>query len=86
MRDLGPARTSPSTTTPGANTGDGVREVGEAVSATVNGTSAAAGSATAPLGPPVSAAVQDVLDLLSSVVQGATGGLAGTLDKALPRR
>ena len=36
---------------------------------------------TAPLlGPPVSQAVQDVLDLLSSVLQGATGALGGALD------
>jgi hypothetical protein len=86
VRDLGPSRSAPTTTRPGtgALTGDGVRELGGAVSATVDGTTDAAGSATAPLGPPVSQAVQDVLDLLSSVVQGATGGLAGTLDKVLP--
>jgi hypothetical protein len=88
VRDLGPARSAPATARPGAGdlTGDGVRELGGAVSATVDDTSHAAGSATAPLGPPVSQAVQDVLDLLSSVVQGATGGLAATLDKALPKR
>ena len=64
--------------------GDGVRDVGDAVSATVQSTAGA--GATAPLlGPPVRQVVQDVLDLLASVVQGATGALAGALDKTVPR-
>lgn len=62
--------------------GDGVRDVGDAVSATVKST----GEAAAPLlGPPVSKVVQDVLDLLSAVLQGATSTLGGVLDKAVPR-
>jgi len=68
-------------------TGDGVREVGDAVSATVQSTGKSAGNAaTQLLGPPVSKAIQQVLDLLTSVLQGATGGLAGTLDKIAPAR
>jgi hypothetical protein len=65
-------------------TGDGVRDVGEAVGATVKKTGLA--GAVAPLGPPVSQAVQDVLDLLTAALQGATGGLGGVLDNAVPRR
>ncbi len=66
--------------------GDGVREVGDAVGATVQSTGKSAGAVAAPLlGPPVAKAVQDVLDLLSSVLQGATGALAGVLDRAVPR-
>jgi hypothetical protein len=62
--------------------GDGVRDVGDAVTATVQGT----GERTAPLlGPPVSQAVQDVLDLLTSVLNGATGALGGVIDTAVPR-
>jgi hypothetical protein len=85
--DLGaapaPASSSPTPTKPAA--GDGVRELGDSVSATVEGTGGAAGDAAAPLGPPVSQAVQNVLNLLDKLLKGATGGLAGTLDSALPR-
>ena len=63
-----------------------MRDVGDAVGATVQSTGKSAGAVTAPLlGPPVAKAVQDVLDLLSSVLQGATGALAGVLDRAVPR-
>jgi hypothetical protein len=67
--------------------GDGVRDVGDAVSATVQGTGKSAGEATAPLlGPPISQAVQDVLDLLTSVLQGTAGAVGGAIDTAVPRR
>jgi hypothetical protein len=63
-----------------------VRGVGDVVAGTVQGTSHAASEATAQLlGPPVSQAVQDQLDLLTSVLEGATSGLADTLDKLPPR-
>lgn len=62
--------------------GQGVKDVGDAVTATVQGT----GAAAAPLlGPPVSQIVQDLIDLLSSVLQGTTGALGGALDKTVPR-
>jgi hypothetical protein len=86
--DLG-AAASPSTSNPGASgpaTGDGVRDLGDGVSTTVGETGDAAGDATAPLGPPVSAAVQQVLNIVQDLLKGATDGLAGTLDTALPRR
>lgn len=91
VRDLSPpAPPAPATDTPPAAPdpalGDSVRDVGDIVTATVQGTGAAAGELTAPLlGPPVSKAIQDVLDLLAAVLQGATSALGGALDKTLPR-
>ena len=88
IRDLNPPPAQPATSAPPAPpapaAGDGVRDVGDTLSATVKGTGHAAGQAAQVLGPPVSQAVQDVLDLLTSVLEGATGGLAGALDKTLP--
>ncbi len=87
--DLGAAAERPATSNPGGSgpgTGDGVRDLGNGVSATVGETGAGAGDATAPLGPPVSQAVQDVLNVVQALLEGATGGLAGTIDTALPRR
>jgi hypothetical protein len=75
-----PAAATPSTPKPAL--GDGVRGVGDAVTATVQGTGDAA---TPLLGPPVSQAIQDVLDLLTSVLEGATSTLGGALDAAVPR-
>ncbi len=66
--------------------GDSVVKVGDVATATVKGTGAALAEATAPLlGPPVAQAIQDVIDLLTSVLEGATGALGGALDKAVPR-
>jgi hypothetical protein len=87
--ELGGAADPSGTSNPGGTrpaTGDGVRDLGEGVGTTVGETGDAAGDATAPLGPPVSQAVQDVLDLVQELLKGATDGLAGTLDTALPRR
>ena len=90
VRSLEPPASTPATGKPSGHapaTGDGVREVGDAVSATVQSTGKSAGNAaTQLLGPPVSKAVQQVLDLLTSVLQGATGGLGGALDGAVPTR
>jgi hypothetical protein len=73
----------PGSATP--STGDGVREIGDTVNATVQHTGAVARTAAAPLGPPVSQAVQNVLNLIGSWLEGATNGVAGALDKTLPR-
>ncbi len=85
LRELEPAVRPPAAATPATPKpalGDGVRGVGDAVTATVQGT----GDAAAPLlGPPVSQAIQDVLDLLASVLEGATSTLGGVLDTAVPR-
>ncbi|MEY2516949.1 MAG: hypothetical protein QOJ89_4307 [bacterium] len=87
--DLGAVSNSTATSAPSGSrpaVGDGVRDLGDSVSATVGETGEAAGDATAPLGPPVSQAVQDVLNIVQSLLKGATDGLSGTLDNTLPRR
>ncbi len=61
-------------------TGDGVRRVGEDLSSTAHSTGKALADVTAPLGPPVSAAVQKVLDLVAALLRRTTNGLGGTLD------
>ena len=83
VRDIGPATTTPPAATDDASPapGDGVREVGEAVTSTLTDTGEAASGATLPLGPPVSEAVQDVLDVVIGLLEGATSGLAGALDR-----
>jgi hypothetical protein len=84
VRTLNPAPAA-SPATPAASApavGDGVRDVGDAVTTTVQDT----GKATVPLlGPPVSQAVQDVLDLLTSLLKRTTGALGGAVDSAVPR-
>jgi hypothetical protein len=71
---------------PTPTTGDGVREVGNALSATVQGTAGATDAVSAPLGPPVTAAVQKVLDLVTALLQGTTAAIGSTADAAPPRR
>jgi len=61
-------------------TGDGVRRIGEDLSSTAHSTGKALADVTAPLGPPVSAAVQKVLDLVAALLRRTTNGLGGTLD------
>jgi hypothetical protein len=69
------------------STGDGVRRVGAGISSTVKSTGTTLAAATAPLGPPVSQAVQDVLDRLAIALKRTTDALAGPLDKVLaPKR
>jgi hypothetical protein len=65
-------------------TGDGVRKVGDGLSATVQGTGAALSDVTEPLAPPVSSAVQTVVDAVAALLSNATNGMAGVLDKLLP--
>lgn len=89
VRNLNPTPPASAGATPAERppaVGDGVRDVGDAVSATVQGTGKSARDVTAPLlGPPVAQAVQDVLDLLTKVLERATGALGGVLDTAVPR-
>jgi hypothetical protein len=84
--DMGPVAPPPAPTSaelePAA--GDGVREVGAALSATVQGTAGATDAAYAPLGPPVAEAVQKVLDLVTALLQGTTTAIGGALDAARP--
>jgi hypothetical protein len=64
-----------------APTGDGVRRLGDDLSSVAQNTGKALGEVTAPLAPPVSSAVQKVLDLVATTLQKTTNGLGGTLDK-----
>jgi hypothetical protein len=88
VTDLGPVATPPAPTPSEARptTGDGVREVGDALSATVQGTAGATDAVSAPLGPPVSQAVQNALDIVTSLLHGATATVGHAVDATLPRR
>jgi len=61
------------------NLGDGVKKLGDDVSSTVTQTGAVLAQVTAPLGPPVSAAVQQVLNVVVAIVQQTTNALGGLL-------
>lgn len=67
-------------------TGDGVRKVGNDLSTAVEETGSALAQATAPLGPPVSTAVQQVLNAVAELLRRGTDGLGGTLDTLLAPR
>lgn len=77
-----PAAAAPTT----QKSGDHVRKVGDSLSATVQNAGNALSEATAPLGPPVSAAVQQVLNLVAEIVRRTTDSLGGTLDALLPKQ
>ena len=66
--------------------GDHVSKVGESLSSTVQGTGSALADATQPLAPPVSAAVQQVLNIVAELVRRTTDGLGGALDTLVPPR
>lgn len=74
---------TPSVGTVQPRTGDVVRRVGDDLSSTVQQTSATLARVVRPLGPPVSKAVQDVLDRLAGVLERTTAGVGDTLDKIL---
>jgi hypothetical protein len=61
------------------NLGDGVKKLGDDLSSTVTQTGATLAQVTAPLGPPVSAAVQQVLNVVAAIVQQTTNALGGLL-------
>ena len=64
--------------------GDGVRQLGDGVSASVRQTGTKLADATAPLGQPVSAAVEQLLTVVAAVIQGTTGVLGGLLGAQQP--
>ncbi len=66
--------------------GDHVRKVGTSLSSTVQNAGTALSQVTQPLAPPVSAAVQQVLNLVAEIVRRTTDGLGGTLDALLPKK
>ncbi|MGI8730995.1 MAG: hypothetical protein ACR2LK_13615 [Solirubrobacteraceae bacterium] len=61
------------------------RKAGDGAADGVRGTGDKLGAATAPLSPPVSQAVEKVLDVTATVVEEAVNGLAGVLDATLSR-
>jgi hypothetical protein len=67
------------------HTGDAVRRVGDDLSSAARKTGTTLTKVAEPLGPPVSQAVQDVLDRLAITLKRTTEGLGGTLDKVLAR-
>jgi hypothetical protein len=87
-----PVQTPPATTQPApapkhtVPTADAVRRLGDDLSSTVQNTGKALNEVTAPLSPPVGAAVQKVLDAVAEVLQRTTNGLGGTLDKLAQKR
>lgn len=64
--------------------GDQVRKVGDTLSSTLQGTGAALADVTQPLAPPVSVAIQLVLNHLAEVVRNASNGLGTTVDRLAP--
>jgi hypothetical protein len=82
-----PKHTAPAPTAVApTKSGDRVRKVGESLSSTVQNTGNALAEVTQPLAPPVSAAVQQVLNVVAEIVRRTTGGLSGTLDTLLPKK
>jgi hypothetical protein len=61
------------------NLGDGVRELGDNLGTTVQEAGGTLAQATAPLGPPLSVAVQQVLNLVAALVNGTTKGIGDAL-------
>ncbi len=76
-----PAAAAPAT----QKSGDHVRKAGDSLSATVQNAGSKLSETTAPLSPPVSAAVQQVLNLVAEIVRRAADGLGSTLDTLLPK-
>jgi hypothetical protein len=80
---VGPTTSGSDSQSPGA--GEGVRELGGDVTAVIDQTGAATTGVTATLGPPVTETVQELLNLLNGLIEGATGGLGSALDSTLKR-
>jgi len=77
----GPKRSPAPVAKPSA--GEGVRKVGDDLSATVKDTGTAIAEVTQPLAPPVSAVVQKVFNVVAELLSRTTGVLAGTVDNLL---
>ena len=75
----------PAAIRPGPSAGDGVRELGGEVTSVIDETGAATTGVTATLGPPVAETVQELLNLLNGLIEGATDGLGSALDSTLKR-
>lgn len=87
VADIAPVVAPPAVTPPAVATrkaGDGVRELGATLTGTVKQAGDGLGTATKPLGPPVSKALQTVLNLavkaVNDLLKQTTGAVAGVLD------
>jgi len=76
----------PAPAAPKKTAGDGVRTAGEDLSGKVQGTADALAQLTDPLLPPVTAATQKVLNVVSELLRRTTEGLGGTVDGLLAPR
>jgi hypothetical protein len=66
--------------------GDGVRSAGDDLSGAVQSTGNKLGEVTDALLPPVTNAVQSVVNILAALLRRTTNGLAGAVDGVLPAR
>lgn len=78
-----PPLPKPPAPAPKPTIGDRVTKAGETLSGTVQSTGAALAEATEPLAAPVSAAVQQVLNLVAEAVRRTAAGLGGAVDSLL---
>ena len=82
-----PPLPDPPAPAPKPTTGDRVAKAGETLSGTVQSTGAALADVTEPLAAPVSAVVQQVLNLVAEAVRRTAEGLGGAVDGLLaPKR
>lgn len=73
-------RPEPAPTPSAPAAGDGVRKVGKDLSGTVQSAGSALAEATQPLGPPISAAVQQVLNVIAALLRRSTDGVGDVVD------
>jgi hypothetical protein len=69
-----------------ADVGDGVREAGEGLSATVQSVGKTLNTVAAPLAPPVGQALEDLTKLVAALLQKSTNLVGGTLNNVLGQR
>lgn len=75
-----PAAPSPAVKPPPPKLGDGVKQLGDGLSSAVTQTGTKLAQATAPLvGPAVSTAIQQVLNVVAALIKGTTDGLGRLL-------
>jgi hypothetical protein len=69
-----------------ADVGDGVRQAGEGLSATVQSVGKTLNTVAAPLAPPVGQALEDLTKLVAALLQKSTNLVGGTLNNVLGQR
>lgn len=74
-----PASRPPDGRKPAQNLGDGVKQLGDGLSSAVAQTGTTLAEATAPLAPPVGAALHQLMNIVAGLLKGTTDGLGGVL-------